>query len=186
MILWGRSFGGYLAPRSGAVINQRSRLAAIVADGGIYDFYQSTLCKLPPSAIADFEVGNDTAVDSLIAHLRSFVLSLDFMLNFGYLGFNVTSPSAFFYALQDYTMDDNMMNMLTCPIFVHNPAMDTVTGNASAIFYAQLPISVRNAQSTLFTEDPLRGASLHCSIGSSANGILAILRWLRTLNITDP
>ena len=48
LVLWGRSFGGYLAPRAFANLPSNSSstpstqptLAALVADGGIWDMYQ--------------------------------------------------------------------------------------------------------------------------------------------------
>lgn len=36
-VLWGRSFGGYLGPRAFAA---DKRIATLVADGAIYDFFQ--------------------------------------------------------------------------------------------------------------------------------------------------
>jgi hypothetical protein len=45
VILWGTSFGGYLAPRGFAY---DTRFAALVANGGVLDFYQVMVCKFTP------------------------------------------------------------------------------------------------------------------------------------------
>ena len=179
LVLWGRSFGGYLAPRAFAD-DVDHQLAACIADGGVFDFFQSTLCDLP-SALVDLYYASPSNFDRAIAGHRSQSLSLDFLLSFSALGFGTNASlaaSSAFDALQPYEMSKSIENIDSSrPIYVSSPPLDTLTGNQSEIFWAQLPRPLAS-QSSLHRPDVLGGAALHCSVGSTDNSQLAILRWL--------
>jgi hypothetical protein len=53
------------------------------------------------------------------------------------------------------------------PLFVYDPAWDTLTGNQSQLFFYN--ISNRSADAEIVTLDPYRGAALHCGVGGTAN-----------------
>ena len=82
---------------------------------------------------------------------------LDGVLSYGYMGFNVSNPYALYSALQPYYMTDaDMQRLAGRPVLVYDPALDTLAGNQSQIFFAALP-RVRSPASTLLQLNPQRG-----------------------------
>lgn len=177
LVLWGRSFGGYLAPRA---FSQLGTIGALVADGGVFDFFQALFCQLPPQAQDLFLQNEAEQFDAYLETARGYALSLDFLLDFGYLGFNVSSPTALFAQFQQYTMANAMDGLQHRPLYINDPALDTATGNQSQIFYAALGATL-SPETVIVQLDPLRGAALHCSVGSTLNSGMSIMRWVQTV-----
>lgn len=182
LIAWGRSFGGYLAPRGFAF---EPRVSLLVADGGIYDFFQTLLCHLP-EAFQTAYYTDDNMFDAMMRIAGERSLSLDFMLSFGALGFgtNAAKPHELFLRLQDFWMEGAMEGLAGRPILVNDPPLDSSTGNQSQLFFFRLPN--RSPSSRLFSLDAMRGSGLHCGIGSTANSPTEILRWLTKNSSPSP
>ena len=85
-----------------------------VADGGVYDFLQATLCHLPSVLINMYYNAPNDFNQAIAAHRKSS-LSLDFLLSFSALGFGTTTASEVFDAFQEYEMSTNIQN-ITRPI----------------------------------------------------------------------
>jgi len=162
LILWGRSFGGYLAPRAFSFIPS---IDILVADGGISDFFQAIFCSLPTS-LQTLYYTDPSNFDSILINISSEILSLQFLLNYGYLGFNTSTPSQLFTSFQDYWQDNNLVGIGNRPVIVNNPSLDNLMQNQSNIFWSMLPRPLSNF-STLVQMDPIFGTSLHCSVGST-------------------
>jgi len=173
LVLWGSSFGGYLAARAFA---HEKRLSACVADGGIYDFFQVALCKLP-SAQQSLFYNNNQQFDRAISSARNTSLALDFFLSYAELALGVSRPSQVYAALQNYTLKGQMGALTSRPIFVNDPPLDAQMGNASEIFFEKLQTPF-SPFTQLVQRSTMRGTGLHASTGSTNNGVEAILRWL--------
>jgi len=135
VILWGRSFGGYLAPRA---FSKLPYLYALVADGAIYDFFQSLVCSVPEK-IRELLWTDVNTFSTYLEMGRKYSLSLDFMLTFGQLGFGTKTAGELFTAFEPYHLTPEDMLTLKRPIFVNAPSLDTLTQNQSQIFYNNLP-----------------------------------------------
>jgi hypothetical protein len=183
VILWGESFGGYLAPRGFAF---DARFAALVANGGVYDFYQAIVCKLPIALQEMYfkeSPSLDAKIDAIMADVAEKNMALAFALNYGQLGFHTTNYTAFLDSLSPYAFVNISASLFSSrPVLVYDPAWDSLTGNQSQIFFEYLS-SATNAskKNALVRLDPMRGAGLHCGVGSTANLNIAVHRWINTL-----
>lgn len=174
MFLWGESFGGYLAPRAFA---HEPRFRGLVTNGGLYDFYQVLLCDIPESLQQLYYANESAMLNSIITSYAERSVALSFMINYGELGFGVSSYTELMDALSTYNLMDAMALFSNRTMFVYDPAWDTLTGNQSQIFYAHLPPS---CDAELVQLDPYRGTGMHCAVGSTENINIAISRWLET------
>ena len=178
IFLWGESFGGYLAPRAYA---HTTGFRGLISNGGVHDFYQTMLCKMVPF-VRDLYLNGSAAataeVDSIMQHAAEANIGAAFLLEYGALGFNVSTFSGLFDALSAYTMEGSMHLLANKSLLVYDPAFDTLVGNQSQIFFAALPSA---AKATLLTLDPYRGTGLHCAVGSTWNAVIKFARWLESV-----
>lgn len=173
-ILWGRSFGGYLAPKAFAA-NQR-RYSVLIADGGMYDFYQVALCSLPES-LRDLWYQDRDSFSNKLSSLQNYSLSLKSFLAFGELGFGSSEPKDIYLSAQSFWLEKNISGINARPVLVNDPALDSIAGNQSMIFYSQLPRPLSNHTEVL-NLNPKRGAGLHCGVGSNSYTLNAEISWL--------
>jgi hypothetical protein len=169
VILWGTSFGGYLAPRGFAY---DTRFAALVANGGVLDFYQVMVCKFTPQVRQTYYMNipqADAEINGFFANATEVSMAANFMWQYGRLGFgpNATSLTAIFDMMEPYNLLNDTDKFNNRPLFVYDPAWDTLTGNQSQLFFYN--ISNRSADAEIVTLDPYRGAALHCGVGGTAN-----------------
>lgn len=118
LVLWGRSFGGYLGPQA---FSRERRVKVLVADGGVYDFFQALFCVLPPDLRALFYSDID-AFSSKIQFYRQYSLALEFLLIYGKIGFNADKAGDLFIQLQDYWLNQYISG-ITGPVLINNPAL---------------------------------------------------------------
>jgi hypothetical protein len=175
VVIWGRSFGGFLAPQA---FSQLGAASALIADGGIDDFYQGVLCDLPEVIRHFYLDGDDTTFNEYMGGAREEYLGLDGLLTNGALGFGTATPSELYDALSAYRLNASDYGAIGGrAVLVNDPALDGLLANQSAAFYGALP-QPRAAASLLLQLDPLRGSGLHSSVGSSSYAPDAILDWL--------
>jgi hypothetical protein len=177
VVLWGRSFGGFLAPK--AFATSSFALKALIADGAIWDMYQNVVCGLPQSLQAMLAGGDTAGFDKIMTRASTVSLGLLSMLRFGDVAFGPgTSPSAFFFAFQDFFFES--LSLENRPVLVNDPKFDTLTNNQSSIFWSQASNNA-NPHSQIYQLPPSEGASLHCAVGSTAINAEAILTWLQKI-----
>jgi pimeloyl-ACP methyl ester carboxylesterase len=174
LYLWGESFGGYLAPRAFAY---EPRFRGLVTNGGVYDFYQAMLCFLPEFLLNLYYTNATAELNSIITTSAKHSLQLTFAINYGFLGFGVSSYSDMLDAFMDYNLADTMDRFANRSVFIYDPEWDTLMGNQSQIFLANTPAST---DASLVSLDPYRGAGMHCAVGSTENINIAISRWLES------
>jgi hypothetical protein len=176
--LWCRSFGGFLCAQAGAAL-LGSSLSAVVLDGGISDMYQNTLCALPLQLQTAYAT-NRTAFDAIMAQAQEISVSLNSLMGWAEVGFNVTSLGALLDAFQPYFLEpDEIASLARVPLFVNNPQLDTMTGHQSRMLWVQLERAGKvSALSELFAPSVSSGIALHCGVGSSFSNGANILTWL--------
>jgi hypothetical protein len=137
-------------------------------------------CNLPPQLQQLLYTDPETFDRYLLGGMAGS-LSLRSFLYYGFLGFNTSSPAALFKQWQAYQITDPSMALLAAtPVLVNAPAWDTLVGNSSRIFWAQLAEQGAIAPPSLLLElDPFRGSGLHCGVGSTANSAQRILSWIK-------
>jgi len=174
LVLWGRSFGGYLAPQAFAI---DTRIDFLVADGGVYDFYQNTVCSMPEDTRELF-YNSDPQFNIQLNYGVKVSLNLDFIFEFGKLGFGVDNFESLFDAFEPYNMMKSIGNLENRFIYVNDPPFDSLTGNQSQIFVSHIK---SRGYILMYEADYMRGGALHCSVGSNINSNKSIMRWLTGL-----
>ena len=175
VVVWGRSFGGYLAPQA---FSHLANATVLIADGGVDDFYQGVMCDLPQNLRQLYLSGDTATFNTYMDHGRATILGLDGLLKYGELGFGTAVPSDLYDAFSAYRL--NASDYATIggrPVLVNDPSLDSLLNNQSSTFYNALP-PPRHPSSVLLQLDPLRGGGLHSSVGSSSYAPDAILDWL--------
>lgn len=169
--LLGLSFGGYLAPRAAAF---EHRLAACIANGGIFDFMAG---KLPPGtsreAAIDAAKNQPDTVDELMRATMMDSIDSRWAIENGMFAFNASTPHEWLLKALDYTLD-GVAQQIRCPTLV----IDTETeqafkGQAKALFDAL----TCDKTFLLFTAE--EGAEDHCQVASPLLSAQRMFDWLQ-------
>lgn len=174
--LMGISFGGYLVPRAAAF---EKRLKAVIANGGIYDFYEGIIGKSPASEREIFEHLDDPSARKQFNKTMYDVMKRDtgirWAFNDGFWKFNVQTPADYFDEVKKYTLRD-VADKISCPILiVDSESEHFFPGQAKKLFDA-----IKGPKEfMLFTKQ--EGAQLHCQIGAIMITMERQLNWLRKI-----
>jgi len=148
IVLVGRSFGGFLAPRGAA---GESRLAAMIVDPGQYDLGASVSARIGDLAKRINDPAADAQFDALLTLPQVKALLAPRMVTHG-----VSSARAYFADMLRYTNAASITEV-TCPCYVTDNESDTEsTGQGKELFdHLTCPKQFR-----LFTK--AEGAEGHC------------------------
>jgi hypothetical protein len=168
--LLGLSFGGYLAPRAAAF---EHRLAACVANGGVFDFMAN---NLPPGmtrqAAAAWIREQPQAADQLMRATMHASTDTRWAVQNGMFTFGSDSPGAWFLAALDYTLD-GVAQQIRCPMLVvDTEAEQAFKGQATALYDAL----TCEKHFLLFTAE--EGAEDHCQVGAPLLSGQRVFDWL--------
>lgn len=164
----GISFGGYLVPRAVAF---EKRVAAMIANGGIYDFHASA--KLPPQLDANLD--NDDVAKEIDQYLYAQMKtnpSTRWAMSNALFTFNLEKPSDWLRATRKYTMKD-IANKISCTTLIVDSEEDKDLPGQSMQLYDALTCK---KEYLLFKA--YEGAGEHCQIGASIISNNRILDWL--------
>lgn len=177
--LWGVSLGGYLAPRAAAF---NHRLAALIADGGVYDIVGGqALQNAPPgTSLEEARSGFIEAMMSEPDELNEWFfdkmrdsMDMRWYIGHGMYAFGESTPVNYMMALAKMSME-GLAGNITCPTLVCDAENDTSMpkGTAKALYdRLTCPKEYR-----LFTVE--EAAGLHCQIGAYILGNQVKLDWL--------
>lgn len=170
LALLGVSQAGYWVPRSVAF---EHRIAAAVADPGVVDVSAAMLGQLPHVMVKLLDAGERAKFD------RDMELGLRFspgtraMMAFRMRPYGADSPFDFFTGARAYTLTDDVIGQIACPVLVTDPEHEQFWPGQSRQLYDKLP-----GEKTLirFTEE--EGADSHCE--PAGNGIRGerVFDWL--------
>ena len=134
--LMGISLGGELAPRAAAF---EHRLAACIANDGIYDYGALALASAPPDQRADFAQGLRAAeapqIDKALEALMKANPTARWGLAHGMYATGTASPRAYLAASLDYHLKDGVAEAIRCPTLVCDAESDLFfKGQPQALF----------------------------------------------------
>lgn len=172
VVIYGYSFGGWLAARAAAF---EHRISAVVAIDGIYSTGQSFLGQLPPALLSLYKSGNktafDTALNTALASGKA-PTSLRWGVEQGLWSFNTRSGFDLLHKAEKMTLD-GLRNKIKVPIFVG-------AAEHEQNFKGQ-PEQVKAAfgnQATYFPFGAIDGAGEHCQVGAAVWLNQVVFGWL--------
>jgi alpha-beta hydrolase superfamily lysophospholipase len=151
LILLGRSFGGYLAPRAAS---HEHRFAALVVDPGQYDLGAGLDKRLPGHLVRQLENDSpaaDLPFDNLLVEERYRRLFLPRMATHG-----ATTVRQYLKMMQAYT-NAGRAERITCPTLVCDNETDLVSTMQGRMLYDRL-----TCPKTLVVFNAAEGAEGHC------------------------
>jgi pimeloyl-ACP methyl ester carboxylesterase len=168
IILMGRSFGGYLAPR--AACGER-RLAGLVCDPGQISIAAALRQRLPPAAMEKLEKGDADGVNEFFAS----PMAQNRMTRFFFISrmrvHGVDTVYDFLKEAIRYDLTDRV-EAITCPTLVCDNPTDTVSSRGNT-FYEAL-----RCEKTLISFSPEEGASGHCEAGAASLFEQRVFDWI--------
>jgi len=168
------SLGGYLAPRAAAF---EHRLAACIADDGVYDFGAAVLSSFPAAdrekVRADLFAPSAPQLDATLAHSMEVSSVARWTYTHGMYVFGVASPRAFLAATQAFHLRDGVAEQIKCPTLICDAEKDLYfKGQAQALFdHLTCPKTFM-----MFTD--AEGAGAHCEAGASRLAYGRMYDWL--------
>jgi len=169
IILFGYSLGGYLVARAAAFDR---RVAAIVLNDGVFDFYGAFAAALPGFLKKWIDEKNDRAANRVIRMLARRSTRIRWAINNGLWVMGVESPAQYIRMTKDYTIAD-VAGSITCPTLILDADNDA--------FFKGQPQQVAAAiggPATLTTLSDSEGAGEHCHVGAMSRLHQEMFDWL--------
>lgn len=170
LVLFGNSFGGYLAARAAAF---EPRLAAVILVDGVWDFYATYSEQINPEIFALYEDGNYTEFDHEILSLREtgkLSTNVAWGIDQGLWSFKTHSPSEMLNKCKDYRLAD-VVDGINMPVFVGDAEYDG--------FFPGQPQQVKDALGDKATLHHFNGvAGYHCQTGAGQELMRTVFAWL--------
>jgi dipeptidyl aminopeptidase/acylaminoacyl peptidase len=168
--LLGISFGGYLAPRAAAF---EHRLAACIANGGVFDFMAPRLPGgMSRQAAIDWVRSDPGGTDEMMRALMDASTDSRWGIENGMFTFRASSPAGYFLKALDYTLA-GVAEKITCPTLVVDSEGDQwYPGQARQLFDAL------TCDKTFLNFTAEEGAEDHCQVGSPLLSAQRTLDWL--------
>jgi hypothetical protein len=166
------SLGAHLAPRAAG---HEHRLAALVADCGTFDMFQSFLSRLPEQMRQPFEDGDQTVqaqVGEMLEGMASHPTQ-GWSLRRGMQVHGADTPLEYVLMTKDYTLRGHA-EQITCPTFVSNAENDPIGATAPELVAA---LKVPHEFVTFRADE---GAGDHCEAGARLLYDARMYGWLET------
>jgi len=168
--LLGISFGGYLAPRAAAF---EHRLAACIANGGVFDFMAPRLPGgMSRQAAIDWVRSDPSGADKMMRTMMDASTDTRWGIQNGIFTFRAASPADYFLKALDYTLA-GIAEKITCPTLVIDSAGDPWYPGQARQLYDTLTC---DKTFQLFTA--AEGAEDHCQVGSPLLSAQRMFDWL--------
>jgi pimeloyl-ACP methyl ester carboxylesterase len=165
--LIGRSWGGYLAPRAAT---GEHRLAACIADPGLYALGSAMLAMFPPPVRTLLDEGDAAKLKPIFDEIMQNSATA-FTFNRGMLVHGVATPWDYVKAMAPYTIE-GIAAQISCPTLICQAEND-VRASQSGELYAAL-----TCPKTLLEFTDAEGAGEHCEAGASALFDQRVFDWL--------
>jgi hypothetical protein len=163
--LQGISQGGYWVPRAVAF---EHRIAAAIADPGVFDVSTSWTAHLPPQAIALLDGGQKAKFDGIMSGDPREQATLAFRAR----PFGVSAPFDLFTAVRKYTLA-GVLDKIACPMLITDPDGEHFWPGQSRQVYDGLP-----GLKTLARFTVAEGAQYHCEPMAPGLRSQRIFDWL--------
>lgn len=173
--LYGYSFGGYLAPRAAAY---EHRLAAVMANDGVWDFGQSLLDQFPPQLLEVFHSGNVSLFNELLTNITDnpqTPTNIRWAMQQGEWSFKLKKPFDFVTAAQLYNLT-GLPDLIKAPVWVAEAEDDLFFGTQAKELANKL-----GEKGTFQYFNASSGAGQHCSIGAGFMLNNVMLDWFENI-----
>jgi hypothetical protein len=154
LALVGVSQAGYWVPRAVAF---EHRVAAAVSDPGVVDVSAAMLAHLPHHLVRLLDTGNREVFDREIALGLRLTPRVQAVMTWRMRPYGTTSPFDFFTAARAYTLTEDVVGRITCPVLVTDPDQEQFWPGQSRRLHDMLP---GTGELVRFTAD--EGAAGHC------------------------
>lgn len=172
--LYGVSFGGYLALRAAAF---EPRLAACIADDGVYDYGASQVASMPEAMRREIlrraALPDDPELDAILARVMAANSTARWAFTHGAYAFGARSPRAYLAACQSYHLRDGIAEQIRCPTLVCDAEEDLFFHGQAQQLYNHL-----TCPKTLLRFTAAEGAGAHCAAGARRLAFGRIYDWL--------
>jgi alpha-beta hydrolase superfamily lysophospholipase len=172
--LHGVSFGGYLAPRAAAF---ETRLAACIADDGLYDYGAAQLTGIPEAmravVLKALAAPSAPQLDAQLASMMEKNGVARWAFTHGMYATGTKTPRAYLAAAQAYNLREGIAEKIRCPTLVCDAESDLFfQGQAQQLFdHLTCPKAILK-----FTA--AEGAGAHCEVGAGRLAYARIYDWL--------
>ena len=172
--LLGASMGGELAPRAAAF---EPRLAACIANDGLYDYASSYLAAVPAAQrdafVAMIKAPGPSPLDKLLAGMMNSSPTARWSLIHGMYCFGAPTPRAYLAAALAYNLRDGVAEKIRCPTLVCDAESDLFfKGQPQALF------DHLTCKKTMLRFTAAEGAGAHCEVGASRLAFARMFDWL--------
>ena len=179
--LMGISFGGELAPRAAAY---EKRIAALIANDGIYDYGAANLSSVPPAQLAAVKqmlmAAQAPALDAALAMAMKRSPTAKWGITHGMYAMGAPTPRAYLAAALAYTLSDGVAEKIACPTLVCEAEDDMFTQGQPQELFNHL-----TCPRTLMHFTRAEGAGAHCQVGAERLAYGRIYDWLdETLGVS--
>ncbi len=172
--LLGASMGGELAPRAAAF---EPRLAACIANDGLYDYAAPFLAAVPAAQRAPLvsllKAGPSPTVDRMMRGAMNASPTARWSFIHGMYSFGAASPSAYLRLALAYNLRDGVAERIKCPTLVCDAQGDLFFKGQPQELYDHL-----TCPKTLMTFTVEEGAGAHCQVGAGRLAFARIFDWL--------
>ena len=172
--LMGVSLGGYLAPRAAAF---EKRIAALIANDGLYDFGAVIRSRVPADQWDGFEASlkadESPEIDAAMAARAKESPTTRWSSAHGTWATGAKSPRKFLARTLDFTLANGIAEAISCPTLVCEAEDDLFFQGQPQMLYDHLTCPKTFLR---FTNE--EGAGDHCHVGASRLAFAAMFDWL--------
>jgi dienelactone hydrolase len=173
--LMGASLGGLLAPRAAAF---EKRLAACIANDGLYDYAAATtLARVPLAQRAAFEqqlkAEHAPEIDQLFANLMETNPTVRWALTQGMYAMGAATPRQYGAKSLAYHLRDGVAEAISCPTLVCDAEEDLFFAGQPQVLYDHL-----TCKKTILRFSRAEGAGEHCGCDDLRLVMGRIYDWL--------
>lgn len=170
IVLFGRSFAGYLAPRAACF---DSRPAALVADAALYDLGEGLKKMLSPEMYQLFIDKKDDVIDNEFEKLFQTDKQKEFFFRSRMSTHGLTSVAQYLRTLQEFSLA-GISKKIVMPSFICSGEFDVITSQQAAQLYEN--ISSKDKTITIFKG--IDGAGDHCEFANQDIFYTTVFDWL--------
>jgi len=172
--LMGASMGGELAPRAAAF---EPRLAALIANDGLYDYSAPYLMAVPEAQRAAFLAMIQAPEAPMLDHILASMMTSSPVAKWSFIqgmySFGAASPRAYLKAALAYNLRDGVAEKIRCPTLVCDAEDDLFFKGQPQQLYDHL-----TSPKTLMSFSGADGAGAHCEVGAARLAFGRIYDWL--------
>ncbi|THD61853.1 alpha/beta fold hydrolase [Phenylobacterium sp.] len=173
--LMGVSMGGYLAPRAAAF---EPRLAACIANDGVFDNGAPYLAQVPPAQRQAFLAmikapPGPSPLDPILTGMMKASPVARWAVTHGMWAFGASNPRAYFAKALEYNLSGGVAEKIRCPTLVCDADGDLFYKGQPQVLYDHL-----TCKKTMVRFTEAEGAGAHCQVGASRLAFARIYDWL--------